>query len=459
MMLRVEGLTGGYDYKTAVVHQLSFTVEKGSFFALLGPNGSGKTTMIRLLMGTLPVHKGKITLDGRPIQDYSSKELARKTAVMTQENEVGLDFSVEEIVMLGRYPYQRSLFFKDASQEDLVVVEEAMKKTSVLHFRNKPFRLLSGGEKQRVLLAKALAQEPELLFLDEPTNHLDVRHTIELLDLLKELQKTTHLTIVAILHDLNLASLYADQLGLLQNGKLERVYSRLNVDDGLEFSKVYGVNLNFHPHPEVAKTQISLSPTFLQEADSTFSSNIVIEEQKNQLHVLMKQPFRTISAGINGKGLGWSEEWIFSGNEDRSHANSEGALVFPSHKENHPSLLCSFHEGNIPIENGKDCCSYAVILSKTPNQKEYHIGLLTDALLTDADLITLLTMVAGVKAKWHFDQSDQSLIAIGALRNKNAEAEQIKCLSEIEKEQIFSYLVRKIEQALKRERDESAVLR
>ncbi|UOK56234.1 ABC transporter ATP-binding protein [Bacillus sp. OVS6] len=135
---------------------------------------------------------------------------------MTQENEAGLDFSVEEIVMLGRYPYQKTLFFKENTQADLIAAETAMKQTSVWEYRKRPYHSLSGGEKQRVLLAKALAQEPELLLLDEPTNHLDVKHTKELLELLKKLQKDMNLTILAILHDLNLASLYADSIGLLK---------------------------------------------------------------------------------------------------------------------------------------------------------------------------------------------------------------------------------------------------
>lgn len=226
-MLQVKNLSGGYDVKRTVIHDLSFTIKKGDFLALAGPNGSGKTTVIRLIMGALPVSHGDIFLDGKKLSSYSQKELARKTAVMTQENQSGLDFTAEEIVMLGRYPHQKGMFFKEHSDADRKASEKAMKQTAVWQYRKRPFQALSGGEKQRVLLAKALAQEPELLLLDEPTNHLDMKHTKELLELLKTLQKEMNLTILAILHDLNLASLYADQIALLDRGMLAGCYTGL----------------------------------------------------------------------------------------------------------------------------------------------------------------------------------------------------------------------------------------
>ena len=138
-------------------------------------------------------------------------------AVLTQEVQVSFDYTVEEIISLGRYPHQKG-FFKQLSKEDRKVIEEVMDITNISQLRKAQFRMISGGEKQRVLLAKALAQEPEILLLDEPTNHLDIKHTFHMLDLLKERQQMMGLTIFAILHDLNVASLYADRIALLHNG-------------------------------------------------------------------------------------------------------------------------------------------------------------------------------------------------------------------------------------------------
>lgn len=263
-MLKISQLNAGYHKNKLIIDNLSLEVEKGKFLALLGPNGSGKTTLIRSILGDLPYKTGRVELNGKLTEQYSAGEMARIAAVLSQEHMVGMDFTVEEIVLLGRYPYQGKGLFNHYRSEDYQVVDESLALTNTTPFKHKFFSSLSGGEKQRVLLAKALAQQPKLLFLDEPTNHLDVKHIIELLNLLKKLQKEEGLTIVAILHDLNLASLYADQCALLQKGK--KVASGnidLLFDEGL-LSDVYGIDLLTSPHPLTGKPQIFFKPAIHQ---------------------------------------------------------------------------------------------------------------------------------------------------------------------------------------------------
>ena len=259
-MLNVEGLSVGYHKNKRVLQDFSLKVEKGEFFALLGPNGSGKTTLIKSILGKMEYIEGMATILDKKTSSYKTGELAKITAVLSQEHVVGMDFTVEEIVLLGRYPYQGKGFFNQYRKEDYVIVEECLTQTNTLKFKHTYFSSLSGGEKQRVLLAKALAQQPKLLFLDEPTNHLDVKHTIELLNLLKRLQMKNGLTIVAILHDLNMAALYADRCALLKNGrKVAEGEIDLLYDESL-LSSVYEVELVSRPHPVTGKPQIFFTP-------------------------------------------------------------------------------------------------------------------------------------------------------------------------------------------------------
>lgn len=420
-MLQVNNLTGGYDGKKAVIKDLSFSIEQGRFFALIGPNGSGKTTIIRLIMGALPVHDGEILLGAKPLGSYSQRELAKKAAVMTQENEAGLDFSVEEIVMLGRYPYQKALFFKENTVADLQAAETAMKQTSVWEYRKRPYHSLSGGEKQRVLLAKALAQEPELLLLDEPTNHLDVKHTKELLELLKKLQKDMNLTILAILHDLNLASLYADSIGLLNNGELEGKYEDLHLQNENTFSNVYEVKLNFTSHPSVSKTQISLSPEYMAEKPVNLLSAVQIQQTERAVYIKMQKPFRTLSAGDDGKGLHWSRQWIFS----QAEQSDIGESIFFSSKQ--PYILWSLNE-NLPQNElqqnsfivNQSGYTFCAIVSHSLYDGKVHAAILTDAPIDDANLINLALKLNAVK--WQAEQNFGNIV-VGIQKKEQNQAD------------------------------------
>lgn len=324
-MLKIENVSGGYHKKT-IIHDIHLQVQKGDFFALLGPNGSGKTTLFKLITGQLPMTKGKVILCGKNIASYSKVERARKIAVLSQEAEVSFDYTVEEIVSLGRYPHQKGLL-KALTKKDWDVIEEVMELTKVSEYRKTQFRKISGGEKQRVLLAKALAQEPELLLLDEPTNHLDIKHTFQILDLLKERQQSDALTIFAILHDLNVASLYANRFALLNKGILleEGDVDLLKEEEILR--KVYQVQVNVQSHPTVPKPQLLMTPNYaVKEQKVTFEEFVEIHKNDEVLHVQCKKPLRTISNGMLGDGIQWLRHFCCFSIEDERNCGSEEDL-------------------------------------------------------------------------------------------------------------------------------------
>ncbi|MDQ0256352.1 iron complex transport system ATP-binding protein [Evansella vedderi] len=307
-MLSLKNVVGGYS-NTPIIKGIDLAIEKGEFFALLGPNGSGKTTLFKLITGQLPLQKGEVSLSGQSLPSFTKLEKAKKIAVLSQEAHVSFDYTVEEIISLGRYPHQKG-FLKKLSKEDWNVIENVMEITKTKQFQKTQFRMISGGEKQRVLLAKALAQEPEMLLLDEPTNHLDIKHTFQMIDLLKKWQQTKGLTIFAILHDLNVASLYADRVGLLHHGKFLEVgdINTLRKEDQLE--KVYEVQVKTQSHPTIPKPQLLMTPNYVQTNEwRNFSESFSIEQNEKYIHLQFNQPLRTISNGVIGEGIQWIQHF------------------------------------------------------------------------------------------------------------------------------------------------------
>lgn len=301
-MIDIKNLSGGYQQKM-IIHDLSLTIETSHFYAIIGPNGSGKTTLIKLLTGVLPSQKGTISIFNQSLRDLSTQARAKMMAVLSQEVQIDFDFLVEEIVLLGRYPHQKGII-KHISKRDYQIVEEVMKQTNVLQFRKQPFNKLSGGEKQRVLLAKALAQEPKILFLDEPTNHLDIKHTVEMLLQIKDYQRKHQLTIVAILHDLNTAALFADKVVLMNEGKIieSSDLSVLQKEDQLQ--EVYEVAIKNIQHPVVPKPQITVVPYQVATMLNN-EMNFEIKQTEHFIHIGFNHPLRTISNSVLGDGLTW----------------------------------------------------------------------------------------------------------------------------------------------------------
>lgn len=202
----------------AILQEISGKMEAGGFYGILGPNGSGKTSLIRHILRFLGSKEGAIWLEEKDIQKFGRNELAKKMAFVPQNTTMEVQFSVEEIVAMGRAPYQKR--FDTLKKADYEVVERAMKQTNTWEFREKSFSQLSGGEAQRVLIARAIAQQTKWLILDEPISHLDIRHQVDLMETLKKLNEEDDTTIIAILHDLNLAAAYCKKVILMKNGSI-----------------------------------------------------------------------------------------------------------------------------------------------------------------------------------------------------------------------------------------------
>lgn len=245
-MIQVKDLTLGYDGR-AVLRQLTFAVAPGEFVGLLGPNGSGKTTLIHALAGLLPPQAGQILLQGEPLAAWASRQRARTVAVVPQSSEIRFPFTCLEVVLMGRYPHQkRALSLREA---DLAVALWAMRETTTEALAERPVTEVSGGERQRVVIARGLAQEPALLLLDEATSSLDVRKKLEIFELLKRLNGEG-LTLICALHDLNLAAMYCRRLIFLKGGRVVRDGPTEAVFTAATLEEVFDTPMEVARHPE-----------------------------------------------------------------------------------------------------------------------------------------------------------------------------------------------------------------
>ncbi len=248
--LQAQDLTFAYNGSPVLQH-VSLDLQPGRLVGVVGPNGAGKSTLVRLLSGLLPPGAGKVTLDGRPIGAWKRRDLARRLAVVPQAPNLPEMFTAAEVVLLGRTPHLGIL--GNESAHDREVARRAMERTETWHLANRPIGTLSGGEKQRVVVARALAQEPAVLLLDEPTTHLDVNHQIGLISLIKHLVAADNLAALAILHDLNLASLYCDELILLVDGQVRACGSPQQVLTDARIAQAYGTDVLVMPHPRTGR--------------------------------------------------------------------------------------------------------------------------------------------------------------------------------------------------------------
>lgn len=233
-----------------IVKEASVKVQGKQFVGLLGPNGSGKTTLLKSIYRVLKPAAGLITVDDADIRKLSHKETAKRMGVVSQFTNMSFDFSVEEIVLMGRTPH-KTAFAKDTA-EDYQIVEEALKKVDMLSFRDRSFLTLSGGEKQRIILARALAQQVEMLILDEPTNHLDIKYQIQIMDVVKSL----NIGVIAALHDLNLTLMYCDYVYVLKDGKIVTDGRPEEIITPELIRDVYEVDCDVQRHPKTGKLNV-----------------------------------------------------------------------------------------------------------------------------------------------------------------------------------------------------------
>jgi iron complex transport system ATP-binding protein len=213
----VEGLGYAYGERVAL-ESVDLRVEPGEIVGLLGPNGSGKSTAIKVLSGALEGYRGSVRIEGLDVATIARRDLARAVAVVPQEPRFGFPFTVLEIVLMGRHPYLAGLAFE--SEADIALARGALERCGALEFQNRPIQALSAGERQRVVFARALTQEPRVLLLDEPASFLDIRHQVELYDLVHAQARDENVAVLSVLHDLNLAAEYCDRLVLLREGRV-----------------------------------------------------------------------------------------------------------------------------------------------------------------------------------------------------------------------------------------------
>ncbi len=239
-ILRINNLLAGYG-KQQVLHDITLSVNPGEVAALIGPNGSGKSTLLKTISGVLPVWNGNIHIDGYNTMQITSQERARLISVIPQARNLPPAFTAREVVSLGRTPYVSWL--GKLKKEDVDQIEQAMSRTDTLHLANRQMGELSGGEQQRVLVARAIAQQPKVLLLDEPTTHLDVSYQHSLMKLVVSLAHQDHVTVLMAVHDLDLVSVFADSAFLLVSGRIVAAGTPENVLQRNILRQVYKVDM------------------------------------------------------------------------------------------------------------------------------------------------------------------------------------------------------------------------
>lgn len=223
-----------------ILKDINLLLEEGNFYGIIGPNGSGKTSLVKHLLKFVETKSGNIKLNDINLKEIKRQELAKLIALVPQNTSMDFAFLAYDIVMMGRVPYQKR--FEDDSEYDKKVVLEAMKLTDCYDIKEKPVSQLSGGEAQRVLTARAIAQDTKWLILDEPTSSLDIKHQIELMEALIKLQKNKLKTIIAVLHDINMASRYCNRIILMKDGRIYKSGTTEEVFTKENLFEVYGID-------------------------------------------------------------------------------------------------------------------------------------------------------------------------------------------------------------------------
>jgi len=252
--LTLKDICFSYNGTNKILTNINISIERTELIGIIGPNGSGKTTLLNVISGILKPDVGDIFLQNKNINHLSIEKIAKLISVVPQNNWVTFNFKAGEVVFMGRMPYISRI--KGEKPEDYQISREAMRKTHSLSLSDKNIQQISGGERQRVFLAKALAQTPELLLLDEFTSHLDLKYKYEMLNLLKHILKKEKLTIISTFHDLNLASIASDRLLLLNKGKVEKIGNPVDVLTEKNIYKVYKVKPILINHPEFNVPQV-----------------------------------------------------------------------------------------------------------------------------------------------------------------------------------------------------------
>jgi iron complex transport system ATP-binding protein len=277
MSLILQNVSFGY-FGTPVLKDISLALQKGDFLGLLGPNGCGKSTLLKLITGILRPQAGTIYLDDVPLASLGRRSIAQRIAYVPQEATWVFPFTVREVVSMGRMPFIQGMGY--GSPEDEAIVNESMKWVDILHLADKPVTAISGGERQRTLIARALAQIPQILVLDEPNAHLDLTHLATMFQILQRLNEDRAVSIVCVSHDLNLAALYCRSLVLLSHkngsqtpgnsivaaGPVDEVFNKRTLET------VFATPVTIDHHPTVAVPRVTLNPLRTDKGSSSYRS-------------------------------------------------------------------------------------------------------------------------------------------------------------------------------------------
>lgn len=252
-MITVKGVTAGYD-KTVILKDINFEINDNENLCIIGPNGCGKTTLLRAISGVLPF-EGEILLDGISINNIKRKHLAKKIAMVSQITNVYFNYTVYDTVMMGRYVHGSGSIFKTTSKKDREVVEAVLRVVGMLEHKDCEIDALSGGQLQRVFLAKVLAQDPDIILLDEPTNHLDLSYQVELIKFLREWSKQKDKSVIGVLHDINLAMMLSDNLLLMKGGSVKAYGKSEDIISSSVINDAYNMDVAEFMRSSLAKWQ------------------------------------------------------------------------------------------------------------------------------------------------------------------------------------------------------------
>ena len=240
-MLHIEHVSYGYE-QTLAINDISLHIADGENICIVGPNGCGKSTLLKAITGLVD-YSGRICIGDKDLKKFKRKEVANTIAFMSQVTSVYFPYTVFETVMLGRYSKYKPSVFSSYTKDDTAYVNDCLQAVNIYHLKDRPITELSGGELQRVFLAKAFAQDPQIILLDEPTNHLDLKNQIELIEYLKKWSHNSDKIVIAVLHDINLALTFAEKILLLSNGQQVAYDSKDVILKSNHFNEVYGLNV------------------------------------------------------------------------------------------------------------------------------------------------------------------------------------------------------------------------
>lgn len=253
-LITIDNVSAGYGNRE-VIHDLSLSLNAGMFYGLVGPNGSGKTTLIDLMLASLTPHQGTILFHGRDVTEYGHRRMALEIALVPQDFRINFDFTVYEVVMMGRHPHIPR--FANPGLVDREIVDHVLAELEITDLADRLITQLSGGEKQRVIVARALAQATPTLILDEATSSLDIQHSLHIFQVLKRRQREEKATVIAAIHDLNFASAYCDAIILLHQGRLVTIGPPSEVLSRDRLQEVFAIDCQVYEQPYSGAHQIA----------------------------------------------------------------------------------------------------------------------------------------------------------------------------------------------------------